>query len=103
MTLKSVFSANNFKLNPDKTEFILFASRNVHAELSEVFPANTLDNLLSPDVVRNLGVWFDSDLSFNTTTYQVIAYHSCKKESSLVGYQASLCFQDNPIGVQVST
>ena len=27
----------------------------------------------------------------------------CKKVSSLVTYQASLCFQDDSIGVQVST
>ena len=59
-------SANKLKLNPDKTEFILFVSRNVRTKLSTFFPVNMLVNLLSPaDVVRNLGVWFDSDFSFS--------------------------------------
>ena len=59
-------SANKLKLNPDKTEFILFGSRNVRTKLSKFFPVNTLGNLLSPvDAIKNLGVWFDSDFSFS--------------------------------------
>ena len=54
------------KLNPDKTEFILFGSRTVHTKLSKFFPVNMLGNLLSPaEAVRNLGVWFDLDFSFS--------------------------------------
>ena len=41
-------SANKLKLNPDKTEFILFGSRNVRTKLSKFFPVNILGNLLSP-------------------------------------------------------
>ena len=59
-------SANKLKLNPDKTEFILFGSRNVRTKLSNFFPVNILGNLLSPvDAIKNLGVWFDSDFSFS--------------------------------------
>ena len=35
--------------------------------------------------------------------HQVLTYHACKKESSLVAYQALLYFQGCPFGVQVST
>ena len=60
--IKKWLSANKLKLNPDKTECILFDSRTVCAKLSEFFPVNILGNLLSPaEVVRNLFVWFDSD------------------------------------------
>ena len=59
-------SANKLKLNPDKTEFILFGSRNVRTKLRKFFPVNILGNLLSPvDAIKNLGVWFDSDFSFS--------------------------------------
>ena len=59
-------SANKLKLNPDKTEFILFGSGNVRTKLSKFFPVNILGNLLSPvDAIKNLGVWFDSDFSFS--------------------------------------
>ena len=59
-------SANKLKLNPDKTEFILFGSKNVRTKLGKFFPGNILGNLLSPaDAIRNLGVWFDSDFSFS--------------------------------------
>ena len=167
-------SANKLKLNPDKTEFILFGSRNVRTKLSKFFPVNILGNLLSPvDAIKNLGVWFDSDFSFschvrntckasfvhirdlkrlrgyltreaallaanalvgnrldycnslfrglsalhirrlqcvqnslarivaNTTKYSHIT--PVKKESSLAACLASLCLQDSPVGVQVST
>ena len=50
-------SANKLKLNPDKTEFILFGSRNVRTKLRKFFPVNILGNLLSPvDAIKNLGV-----------------------------------------------
>ena len=54
------------KLNPDKTEFILFGSKNVCTKLAKFFPVNILGTLLSPaEAIRNLGVWFDSDFSFS--------------------------------------
>ena len=59
-------SVNKLKLNPDKTEFILFSSKNVRTKLGKFFPVNILGTLLSPaEAIRNLGVWFDSDFSFS--------------------------------------
>ena len=52
---------SKLKLNPEKTEFIVFGSK-----LATFFPANILGNLINPaDAVRNLGVWFDADFSFS--------------------------------------
>ena len=63
--IKKWFPANKFKLNPDKTEFIIFGSKIQHEKLNKSFPVNILGNFLSPvGVLRNLGVWFDSDFSF---------------------------------------
>ena len=64
--VKKWLSANKLKLNPDKTEFIVFGSKIHREKLDKNFPVNILGNFLSPDgVVRNLGVWFDSDFSFS--------------------------------------
>ena len=54
-------SENKLKLNPDKTEFIVFGAKDRHKWLSDSLPVNILGNCLSPaDVVRNLGVLFDA-------------------------------------------
>ena len=59
--VKKWLSANKLKLNPDKTEFIVFGSKN-----SVKNSTNILGNFLSPvGEVRNLGEWFDSDFSFS--------------------------------------
>ena len=64
--VKKWLSANKLKLNPDKTEFIGFGSKIHREKLNKSFPVNILGNFLSPvGVVRNLGVWFDSDFSFS--------------------------------------
>ena len=56
----------HLKLNPDKTEFILFSFKNVCTKLGKFFPVNILGTPLSPaEAIRNLGVWFDSDFSFS--------------------------------------
>ena len=42
-----------------------FGSKIQREKLNKSFPINILGNFLSPlGVVRNLGVWFDSDFSF---------------------------------------
>ena len=62
--VKKWLSTNKLKLNPDKTEFIVFGSKSQREKLNHSFPVNILGNLISPvDAVRNLGVWFDSDFS----------------------------------------
>ena len=64
--IKRWLSTNKLKLNPDKTEFIVFGSKCQREKLTHSFPVNKLGNLISPvDAARNLGVWFDSDFSFS--------------------------------------
>ena len=55
-------SASKLKLNPDKTEVILFGSKKHRERLNACFPVEILGNPLHPTKsVRNLGVWSDSD------------------------------------------
>ena len=64
--VKEWMSASKLKLNPDKTEFILFGSKKPRERLNVCFPIDILHNPLHPTKsVRNLGVWFDSDFSFS--------------------------------------
>ena len=61
--VKEWMSASKLKLNPDKTEFILFDSKKQR---------EILGNLLHPTKsVKNLGVWFDSDFSFSKHIHNV--------------------------------
>ena len=62
-------SENKLKLNPDKTEFIVFGDK----WLSDSFPVHILGNCLSPtDVVPNLGVLFDANFCFTNHVNSVI-------------------------------
>ena len=59
-------SLSKLKLNPEKTEFIVFGSKAQRQKISSHFPVSILGGLLHPvDSVRNLGVWFDADFSFS--------------------------------------
>ena len=70
--VKRWLSTHKLKLNPDKTEFIVFGSKFQREKLNHSFPVNILCNLISPtDAVRNLGVWFDSDFSFSCHVMKV--------------------------------
>ena len=61
------------KLNPDKTEFIVFGAKDRYKWLSDSFPVNILGNCLSPtDVARNLGVLFDAKFCFTNHVNSVI-------------------------------
>ena len=61
-------SASKLKLNPDKTEFMLFGSKKQRESLNVCFPIYILGNPLHPTKsVTNLGLWFDSDFSLNTS------------------------------------
>ena len=54
------------KLNPEKTEFIIIGQKAIRESLAPNFPAPHLQNNISPSVeVKNLGVIFDSDNSFD--------------------------------------
>ena len=55
--VKEWMSASKLKLNPNKTEFILFGSKKQRERLNECFPIDILGNPLHPTKsVRNLGV-----------------------------------------------
>ena len=70
--VKELMSSSKLKLNPDKTEFILFGSKKQRERLSACFPIDILGNPLHPtESVRNLGVWFDSDFSFSKHVQKV--------------------------------
>ena len=59
-------SPSKLKLNPEKTEFIVFGSKAQRQKISSHFPVSILGSLLYPvDSVRNLGVWFDAEFSFS--------------------------------------
>ena len=64
--IKKWLSANKLKLNPDKTEFIIFGSK-LREKLNKSIPVNILGTFHSPysvGAVRNLSVWLDSDFSY---------------------------------------
>ena len=64
--VQSWMTVNMLKLNPDKTEFILFGTKSQRDKLSCCFPVDILGSKISPtDKVRNLGVIFYSDFSFS--------------------------------------
>ena len=74
--VKEWMSTSKLKLNPDKTEFIIFGSKRQRDKLKACFPIDILGNSLCPaDSVKNLGVWFDSDFSLSKHVQNV--YKSC--------------------------
>ena len=63
--IQSWMASSKLKLNPDKTEFILFGSDAQRKQLSNLFPIDILGSSLTPvKKVRNLGVIFDAAFSF---------------------------------------
>ena len=64
--VKECMSTSKLKLNPDKTEFIIFGLKKKRDKLRACYPIDILGSPLCPvDLVKNLGVWFDSDLSLS--------------------------------------
>ena len=54
------------KLNPEKNGFIIIGQKTIRESLASSFPVPLLQNNISPSVeVKNLGVIFDSDNSFD--------------------------------------
>ena len=65
-------ASSRLKLNPDKTEFILFGSKTQRNKFACYFPVDILGSTFSPsDKVRNLGVAFDSDFKFSSQVTSV--------------------------------
>ena len=69
------------KLNPEKNEFIIIGQKATRESLAPNFPVPLLQNNISPPVgVKNLGVTFDSDNSFDNHLAKVCRacyYHLC--------------------------
>ena len=67
------------KLNPEKNEFIIIGQKAIRQSLAPNFPVPLLQNNISPSVeVKNLGVIFDSDNSFDnhvTKIFLACYYH----------------------------
>ena len=87
------------KLNPDKTEFIVFGPKKKRDSLLKFFPVDILGNKISPtDKVRNLVVIFDSGFSFSAQVNSIrkscfyyicdfarIRRHICKLNGYYIG------------------
>ena len=70
--------SSKLKLNSDKTEFSIFGTKQQRHKLSTHFPVKLLDNdITTYDSVRNLGVIFDSDFSFNKRCGRFQCTHRC--------------------------
>ena len=64
--IKEWMSTSELKLNPDKTEFIIFGSKRQRDKLKASFPIDILGNSLCPVYsIKILGVWVDSDFSLS--------------------------------------
>ena len=60
------------RLNPEKTEFIIIGQKATRESLAQNFSVPLLQNNISPSVeVKNLGVNFDSDNSFDNHVAKV--------------------------------
>ena len=67
--------SNKLKLNPEKTEFILFGTKKQRNDLAHIFPVTILGNELCPmDKFRNLGVTFNSDFTFTSHVSSVCKF-----------------------------
>ena len=64
--VKEWMSTCKLKVNPDKTEFIIFGSKRQRDKLKVCFPIDILGSPLCPvNSVKNWDVWFDSDFSLS--------------------------------------
>ena len=65
---------SEMKFNPGKNEFIDFGSKVQCQKISSHFTVNIVRSLLHPaDIVKNIGVWFDTDISFSDHVQTCIA------------------------------
>ena len=87
---------NRLKLNPDKTEFIVFGSEVQRSKLSQHFPVQILGNDIVPvNKVRTLGVIFDSSFRFSAHVSSVsYMYFSGVRDALHVFHMLLYCICD---------
>ena len=73
----SWFTLNRLSVNPSKTEFLLVGTPQQISKLTAT-SVSFCDTVLTPDSCRNLGVVFDSDLSFKNIFLIYVVYHFTK-------------------------
>ena len=80
--IKEWMSASKLKLNPNKTEFIVFGSKRQRDKLKAYFPSTIMGSPLCPtESVKNLGDWLDSDFSLSKHV-QNVSENKCRSDSS---------------------
>ena len=88
-SVQSWMDYSKLKLNPDKTEFIVFGSKVLCNKLSHIFPVNNIGNISSPsDKVRNLAVIFDSSCRFSSQVSSICSssYYHIRDFSKIRSY-----------------
>ena len=71
-------SSSMLKLNPDKTEFIIFGSHAQLKKLDSHLPVRIFGKLLHPSaVVKNVGVWFEANFSFADHVRIIYSMKTC--------------------------
>lgn len=61
-------------INDDKTEFIIIGSKHQLSKFNECSIRVVSFGVFSVNTVRNLGSWFDSNLSMSTHINKVVQY-----------------------------
>ena len=64
INIKSWMDQTRLKMNPSKTEFINFGSRQQLAKCTHDTISVSGDLILRSDIIRYLGVWMDKELNF---------------------------------------
>ena len=66
------YSKNGLKINAAKTQLIVLGTREMTRRIPPVSISFCGSTVTSSDSVKNLGVWFDRDMSFATHTDDVV-------------------------------
>ena len=64
VTVYDWFTSNRLSVNPSKTEYLLIGTQQQRSKLASTTISFCNNNLTPSDSCRNLGILFDSDLSF---------------------------------------
>ena len=91
-------SNSKLKLNPNKTEFIIFSLKRQRDKLKACFPIDILGSPLCPvDSVRNLDVWFNLNVSLSKHVQNV-----CKSFIKLRDFRHVRRFLTHDVSVPVA-